>query len=150
MMEEIPKNTIIYTRPTDHLLLLLGGLGTALYMIFFLVQTEYLLGFLFMGISIFLIYRYIETSKPQPKLILNQEGIQIIGQPFVSWAMVHGIQIRPDIKRNNYSETFVFTNNGRIQEIPIPKLSITSWQLEKLLEIYQERFRNAQIVDEEQ
>ncbi len=148
-MEEIPEHTIIYTRPTDHLLLLLGGLGTALYMIFFLVQTEYLLGFLFIGLSIFLIYRYIQTSKPQPKLILSQDGIQIIGQPFVSWALVHGLQIRPDIKGNDYSETFVFTNNGRIQEIPIPKLSITSWQLEKLLDIYQERFRNAQVVDEE-
>lgn len=146
-MEEIPENTIIYTRPTDHLLLLLGGLGTALYMIFFLVQTEYLLGFIFIALSIFLIYRYIQTSKPQPKLILNQDGIQIVGQPFVSWAMVYGLQIRPDIKGNNYSETFVFTNNGRIQEISIPKLFITSWQLEQLLEIYQERFRNAQIAE---
>ena len=148
-MEEPTECTIIYTRPTDHLLLLLGGLGTALYMIFFLVQTEYLLGFLFIGLSIFLIYRYIQTSKPQAKLILSQEGIQIIGQPFVSWAMVHGLQIRPDIKGNNYSETFVFTNNGRIQEIAISKLFISAWQLEKLLEIYQERFRNAQILDEE-
>ena len=148
-MEEIPENTIIYTRPTDHLLLLLGGLGTALYMIFFLVQTEYLLGFLFIGLSIFLIYRYIQTSQPRPKLILNQDGIQIIGQPFVSWAKVHGLQIRPDIKKDQYAETFVFTNNGRIQEIPIPKLIITAWQLEKLLEIYQERFRNAQIREEE-
>ena len=148
-MEETPEHTIIYTRPTDHLLLLLGGLGTALYMIFFLVQTEYLLGFLFIGLSIFLIYRYIQTSKPQPKLILSQEGIQIIGQPFVSWAMVHGIQIRPNIKENEYSETFVFTNNGRIQEISISELLISSWQLEKLLGIYQERFRNVQILDKE-
>ena len=148
-MEETPEHTIIYTRPTDHLLLLLGGLGTALYMIFFLVQTEYLLGFLFIGLSIFLIYRYIQTSKPQPKLILSQEGIQIIGQPFVSWAMVHGLQIRPNIKENEYSETFVFTNNGRIQEISISELLISSWQLEKLLEIYQERFRNVQILDKE-
>ena len=148
-MEETPEHTIIYTRPTDHLLLLLGGLGTALYMIFFLVQTEYLLGFLFIGLSIFLIYRYIQTSKPQPKLILSQQGIQIIGQPFVSWAMVHGLQIRPNIKENEYSETFVFTNNGRIQEISISELLISSWQLEKLLGIYQERFRNVQILDKE-
>jgi len=148
-MEEIAEHTIIYTRPTDHLLLLLGGLGTALYMIFFLVQTEYLLGFLFTILSIFLIYRYIQTSKSQPKLILNQEGIQIIGQPFVSWAMVHGLYIRPDIKGNDYSETFVFTNNGRIQELPVLKLFISSWQLEKLLEVYQERFRNTQIINEE-
>jgi len=148
-MEEIAEHTIIYTRPTDHLLLLLGGLGTALYMIFFLVQTEYLLGFLFTILSIFLIYRYIQTSKSQPKLILNQEGIQIIGQPFVSWAMVHGLHIRPDIKGNDYSETFVFTNNGRIQELPVLKLFISSWQLEKLLEVYQERFRNTQIINEE-
>jgi hypothetical protein len=147
-MEPIPEHTIIYTRPTDHLLLLLGGLGTALYMIFFLIQTEYLLGFVFIGLSIFLIYKYIQTSIPQPKLILSQEGIQMIGQPFVSWAMVHGLQIRPNIKGNVYSETFVFTNNGRIQEISIAKLSITSWQLEKLLDIYQERFRNAQTIEE--
>jgi len=147
-MEEIPQYTIIYTRPTDHLLLLLGGLGCSLYMIFFLVQTEYLLGSLFVSLSVFLIYRYLQNSKPQPKLILSQEGIQLIGQPFVSWAMVHGLQLRPNVKGNSYSETFVFTNNGRIQEIPMPKLSITSWQLEKLLEVYQERFRNAQIVEE--
>lgn len=147
-MEPIPEHTIIYTRPTDHLLLLLGGLGTALYMIFFLIQTEYLLGFVFIGLSIFLIYKYIQTSIPQPKLILSQKGIQMIGQPFVSWAMVHGLQIRPNIKGNVYSETFVFTNNGRIQEISIAKLSITSWQLEKLLDIYQERFRNAQAIEE--
>jgi len=117
-------------------------------MIFFLIQTEYLLGFVFIGLSIFLIYKYIQTSIPQPKLILSQEGIQMIGQPFVSWAMVHGLQIRPNIKGNVYSETFVFTNNGRIQEISIAKLSITSWQLEKLLDIYQERFRNAQAIEE--
>jgi hypothetical protein len=150
-VNEIPEHTIIYTRPTDHLLLLLGGLGTSLYMIFFLIQTEYLLGFLFMSLSIFLIYRYIQNAKPQPKLILSQDGIQVIGQPFVSWAMVHGLQIRPDIKKNEYAETFVFTNNGRIQEFPINKLSITSWQLERFLANYQERFRqenNEQIVDE--
>ncbi len=139
--------TIIYTRPTDHLLMLLGGLGTSLYMIFFLVQTEYLLGFLFIGLAIFLIYRYIQKSKPQPKLILSKDGIQVIGQPFVSWAMVHGLQIRPDIKGNDYSETFVFTNNGRIQEFSIPKLQITSWQLERLLEEYREAFLGTQNID---
>lgn len=147
-MEEIPEFTIIYTRPSDHLLLLLSGLGTALYMIYFLIQTEYLLGFIFIALSIFLIYRYIQTSKPQPKLILNQDGIQMVGQPLVSWAMVYGLQIRSDMKENEYSETFVFTNNGRIQEISIPKLSVSSWQLEKLLEIYQERFRNVPVAEE--
>ena len=134
--------TIIYTKPTDHLLLLLGGLGACLYMIFFLIRADYLLGFLFLGIAIFLIYRYLQNSKPHPRLILSKEGIQVVGQEFVSWAMVHGLQIRPDIKGNEYRETFVFTNNGRIQEFPIHKLSITSWQLENLLEQYQERFRS--------
>jgi len=149
-VNEIPEHTIIYTRPTDHLMFLLGGLGNALYMIFFLIETEYFLGFLFLAISVFLIYRYIKSSQAQPKLILSQDGIQVIGQPFVSWAMAHSLQIRPDIKKNEYSETFVFTNNGRIQEFPINKLSITSWQLEKLLETYQERFRSSQQVEEEE
>lgn len=134
--------TIIYTKPTDHLLLLLGGLGSCLYMIFFLIRTDYLIGFLFLGISIFLIYRYLQSSKPHPRLILSIDGIQVVGQPFVSWAMVHGLQIRPNIKGNEYCETFVFTNNGRIQEFPIAKLNITSWQLENLLEEYQTEFRN--------
>ena len=142
------SHTIIYTKPTDHLLLLLGGLGSCLYMIFFLMRTDYLLGFLFLGLSILLIYSYLQNSKSHPKLILSKDGIQIIGQPFVSWAMVHGLQIRPDIKENQYSETFVFTNNGRIQEFPIAKLNITSWQLENLLEEYQTMFR-AEIVPEE-
>lgn len=147
-VENPPEHTIIYTRPTDHLLLLLLGLGTSLYMIFFFMQTEYLLGFIFISLSIFLIYRYMQTSKPQPKLILSQEGIQIIGQPFVSWAMVHGLQIRPNIKGNKYSETFVFTNNGRIQEISIATLSVTSWHLENLLNVYQARFRENQTQEE--
>ena len=142
------SHTIIYTKPTDHLLLLLGGLGSCLYMIFFLMRTDYLLGFLFLGLSILLIYSYLQNSKSHPKLILSKDGIQIIGQPFVSWAMVHGLQIRPDIKANQYSETFVFTNNGRIQEFPIAKLNITSWQLENLLEEYQTMFR-AEIMPEE-
>ena len=142
------SHTIIYTKPTDHLLLLLGGLGSCLYMIFFLMRTDYLLGFLFLGLSILLIYSYLQNSKSHPKLILSKDGIQIIGQPFVSWAMVHGLQIRPDIKENQYSETFVFTNNGRIQEFPIAKLNITSWQLENLLEEYQTMFR-AEIMPEE-
>ena len=136
------EHTIIYTKPTDHLLLLLGGLGSCLYMIFFLIRTDYLLGFLFLGLSILLIYSYLQSSKPHPRLILSTAGIQIVGQPFVSWAMVHGLQIRPDIKGNEYRETFVFTNNGRIQEFPIAKLNITSWQLENLLEQYQAEFRN--------
>ena len=142
------SHTIIYTKPTDHLLLLLGGLGSCLYMIFFLMRTDYLLGFLFLGLSILLIYSYLQNSKSHPKLILSKDGIQIIGQPFVSWAMVHGLQIRPNIKANQYSETFVFTNNGRIQEFPIAKLNITSWQLENLLEEYQTMFR-AEIMPEE-
>lgn len=133
--------TIIYTKPTDHLLLLLGGLGSSLYMIFFLIRTDYLSGFFFLGLSIFLTYRYLQSSKSHPRLILSKEGIQVVGQPFVSWAMVHGLQIRPDIKGNEYQETFVFTNNGRIQEFPIAKLNITSWQLENLLEEYQAIFR---------
>ena len=133
--------TIIYTKPTDHLLLLLGGLGSCLYMIFFLMRTDYLVGFLFLGLSVLLIYRYLQNSKPHPLLILSIEGIQVVGQPFVSWAMVHGLHIRPDIKGNEYRETFVFTNNGRIQEFPIAKLNITSWQLENLLEEYQAKFR---------
>ena len=134
--------TIIYTKPTDHLLLLLGGLGSCLYMIFFLMRTDYLVGFLFLGLSVLLIYRYLQNSKPHPLLILSIEGIQVVGQPFVSWAMVHGLHIRPDIKGNEYRETFVFTNNGRIQEFPIAELNITSWQLENLLEEYQAKFRN--------
>ena len=133
--------TIIYTKPTDHLLLLLGGLGSCLYMIFFLMRTDYLLGFLFLALSICLIYRYLQSSKPHPRFILSIDGIQVVGQPFVSWAMVHGLHIRPDIKGNEYLETFVFTNNGRIQEFPIAKLNITSWQLENLLEEYQAKFR---------
>jgi hypothetical protein len=130
--------------------MLLGGLGTSLYMIFFLVQTEYWLGFLFSILSIFLIYKYIQNSKPQPKIILSQDGIQIVGQPFVAWSMVHGLQIKPHIKGNEYSEIFVFTNNGRIQEFPIAKLAITSWQLERLLEEYQIQFREQMIDDREQ
>lgn len=136
------EHTIIYTKPTDHLLLLLGGLGSSLYMIFFLIRTDYLLGFLFLALSMYLIYRYLQNSKPHPRLILSKEGIQVVGQPFVSWAMVHGLHIRPDIKGNEYKETFVFTNNGRIQEFPVAKLNITSWQLETLLEQYQTQFRN--------
>jgi len=143
-------HTIIYTKPTDHLLLLLGGLGSCLYMIFFLMRTDYLLGFLFLSLCIFLIYRYLQKSKPHPKLILSNDGIQVVGQPFVSWAMVHGLQIRPDIKGNEYRETFVFTNNGRIQEFPIAKLTITSWQLETLLEEYQAKFRETLPTEEEQ
>ena len=142
--------TIIYTKPSDHLLLLLGGLGSCLYMIFFLIRTDYLLGFLFLGVSIFLIYRYLQNSKPHPRLILSKDGIQVVGQPFVSWAMVHGLHIRPDIKGNEYRETFVFTNNGRIQEFPIAKLNITSWQLENLLEEYQAKFRETLPTEEEQ
>ena len=136
------EHTIIYTKPTDHLLLLLGGLGSCLYMIFFFIRADYPLGFLFLGISISLIYNYLQSSKPHPRLILSIAGIQIVGQPFVSWAMVHGLQIRPDIKGNEYRETLIFTNNGRIQEFPIAKLNITSWQLENLLEQYQAEFRN--------
>ena len=143
------EHTIIYTKPTDHLLLLLGGLGSALYVIFFLVRTDYLLGFLFLSITILLIYRYLQNSKPHPRLILSVAGIQVVGQPFVSWAMVHGLQIRPDIKGNEYRETFVFTNNGRIQEFPLTKLNITSWQLENLLEMYQTKFRESEEVVEE-
>jgi hypothetical protein len=142
--------TIIYTKPTDHLLLILGGLGSCLYMIFFLMRTDYLLGFLFLGLCIFLIHKYLQSSKPHPRLILSNEGIQIVGQPFVSWAMVHGLQIRPDIKGNEYQETFVFTNNGRIQEFPIAKLNITSWQLENLLEEYQAKFKETLPTEDEQ
>jgi hypothetical protein len=142
--------TIIYTKPTDNLLLILGGLGSCLYMIFFLMRTDYLLGFLFLGLCILLIYKYLQSSKPHPRLILSKEGIQVVGQPFVSWAMVHGLQIRPDIKGNEYRETFVFTNNGRIQEFPIAKLNITSWQLENLLEEYQAKFRETLPTEEEQ
>jgi uncharacterized protein with PQ loop repeat len=119
-------------------------------MIFFLIRADYLLGFIFLGLCIFLIYSYLQNSKPHPRLILSNEGIQVVGQPFVSWAMVHGLQIRPDIKGNEYRETFVFTNNGRIQEFPIAKLNITSWQLEKLLEEYQAKFRETLPTEEEQ
>lgn len=143
-------HTIIYTKPTDHLLLLLGGLGASLYMIFFLIRTDYQLGFFFMALSIYLIYRYLQNSKPHPRLILSKEGIQVVGQPFVSWAMVHGLHIRPDMKGNEYRETFVFTNNGRIQEFLIAKLTITSWQLETLLEEYQAKFRETLPTEEEQ
>jgi uncharacterized protein with PQ loop repeat len=143
------EHTIIYTKPTDHLLLLLGGLGACLYMIFFLMRTDYLLGFIFLGLCIFLIYSYLQNSKPNPRLILSKDGIQVVGQPFVSWAMVHGLQIRPDIKGNEYRETFVFTNNGRIQEFPIAKLNITSWQLETLLEEYQTEFREQIIISDD-
>lgn len=139
----IPHISIINTRPTDQHLLLLGGLGTFLYVIYFLIRTEYISSFLFLLTSIFLIYQYLEKIKIKAKIIISQDGIQVVGQPFVSWAFVHGLQIRPEIKRNNYSETLVFTNNGRIQEIPIQQLDITAWQLEQLLELYQTRFRES-------
>lgn len=138
---EIPAHTVIYTKPSDHLLFLLGGLGAFIYVIFFLNKTEYEMSFVFLAISVFLIIKYLQNTASKPKLILSEAGIQLVGQPFVSWAMVHGLQIRPEIKGDVYTETFVFTNNGRIQEISLSTLTITSWQLEKLLEVYQQRFR---------
>ena len=147
--KDIPTHSIIYTRPTDQLLLLLGGLGTFLYVIVFLVKTEYSIAFTFLLLSIFLVYKYLENSKSKPKLILSKEGIQVIGQPFVSWAFVHGLKIRSDVKGNTYSETLVFTNNGRIQEIPLAQLDVSSWQLEQLFEQYQDSFRESLTEDSE-
>ncbi|MEA5403024.1 hypothetical protein VB776_08865 [Arcicella sp. DC2W] len=145
----IPHISIINTRPSDQHLLLLGGLGTFLYVIYFLIRTEYLSSTFCLLTSIFLIYHYLEKIKVKAKLIISQDGIQVVGQPFVSWAFVHGLQIRPEVKGNNYSETLVFTNNGRIQEIPIQQLDITAWQLEQLLEMYQERFRESIVENDE-
>lgn len=146
---EIPQVTVIYTRPSDQHLLLLGGLGTFLYVIFFLIRTEYISSVLCLFTSIVLTYRYLEKIKSKAKIIISQDGIQVVGQPFVSWAFVHGLQIRPEVKGNSYSETLVFTNNGRIQEIPINTLATTAWQLEELLNTYQERFRESIVEDEE-
>ncbi|MDR6560700.1 MULTISPECIES: hypothetical protein [unclassified Arcicella] len=146
---EISQVTVIYTRPSDQHLLLLGGLGTFLYVIFFLIRTEYISSVLCLFTSIVLTYRYLEKIKSKAKIIISQDGIQVVGQPFVSWAFVHGLQIRPEVKGNSYSEILVFTNNGRIQEIPINTLAITAWQLEELLNIYQERFRESIVEDEE-
>ncbi len=145
----IPHISIINTRPSDQHLLLLGGLGTFLYVIYFLIRTEYISSAICLFTSIFLIYQYLEKIKVKAKLIISQDGIQVVGQPFVSWAFVHGLQIRPEVKGNNYSETLVFTNNGRIQEIPIQQLDITAWQLEQLLEMYQERFRESIVENDE-
>lgn len=145
----IPHISIINTRPSDQHLLLLGSLGTFLYVIYFLIRTEYLSSTFCLLTSIFLIYQYLEKIKVKAKLIISQDGIQVVGQPFVSWAFVHGLQIRPEVKGNNYSETLVFTNNGRIQEIPIQQLDITAWQLEQLLEMYQERFRESIVENDE-
>lgn len=145
----IPHISIINTRPSDQHLLLLGSLGTFLYVIYFLIRTEYLSSTFCLLTSIFLIYQYLEKIKVKAKLIISQDGIQVVGQPFVSWAFVHGLQIRPEVKGNHYSETLVFTNNGRIQEIPIQQLDITAWQLEQLLEMYQERFRESIVENDE-
>lgn len=141
--QHLPQISVIYTRPSDQLLLLLGGLGTFLYAIIFLIRTEYLISFVFLSLSVFLTYQYLEQIKSKAKLILSNEGIQIIGQPFVSWALVHDLKIRPEVKGNLYSETLVFTNNGRIQEIAVATLDIAAWQLEELIEAYQESFRES-------
>ncbi|MFC0184562.1 hypothetical protein SAMN04515674_10758 [Pseudarcicella hirudinis] len=139
--EEIPPQTVIFSKPTDNLMLLLGGLGAFLYVIYFFVHAEYWLGISFLALSFILIYTHLKKAKSTPKIILTNETFQVVGQDAVSWAIVHGLTIRSESKGNRYFETLVFVNAGRVQEIPIASLDITSWHFEKLIEVYQERFR---------
>lgn len=150
---DLPELTTIFTKAQDRYMLLVGALGALLYMVYFFNQAELWSGFGMLLLSSYLTWFYIKNNQPQPKIILSQEGIQLVGQPFVSWALVHGLHIKPEMKKNVYTENLIFVNNGRIQEIPIHKLEITSWQLEHLLEIYQGRFRYGSVTilpDEEE
>lgn len=137
----VPEITIIQSQPTENMLLMIGSLGSLLYVIFFFVRAEWTMGFLFLGLSAFLTIKYFQYLRPKPALILSNKGIQVIGQPFVSWAGVHGLTVRSEIKKEEYVEKLVFINNGRIQDIPLKSLDIKSWKLEKLLELYQNRCR---------
>ncbi|MDI9867306.1 hypothetical protein QM480_23390 [Flectobacillus sp. DC10W] len=138
---DLPELTTIFTKAQDRYMLLVGALGALLYMVYFLNQAELWSGLGMLILSSYLGWIYVKHNTPQPKIILSQEGIQLLGQPFVSWALVHGLHIKPEVKKNVYTENLIFVNNGRIQEIPISQLDITSWRLEHLLEIYQGRFR---------
>lgn len=137
----VPEITIIQSQPTENMLLMIGSLGSLLYVIFFFVRAEWATGFLFLGLSTFLAIKYFQYLRPKAALILSNKGIQIIGQPFVSWAAVHGLAIRSEVKKDEYVEKLIFVNNGRIQEIPLKSLATNSWKLGKLLEFYQNRCR---------
>ncbi|WP_044171905.1 hypothetical protein [Flectobacillus major] len=142
----VPELTIIQAKSSENLVLLLGALGSLIYVVYFFNQANYWVGLVLLILATWLTVRYMKQSSPRPKLILSLEGIQLVGQPFVSWALVHSLQIRPDVKKDTYTETLVFVNNGRIQEIPLAQLAISAWQLEHLLEIYQGRFRHGTAV----
>ncbi len=137
----VPEITIIQSQPTENMLLMIGSLGSLLYVIFFFVRAEWATGFLFLGLSTFLAIKYFQYLRPKPALILSNKGIQVIGQPFVSWAAVHGLTIRSEVKKDEYVEKLIFVNNGRIQEIPLKSLATNSWKLDKLVNLYQERCR---------
>jgi hypothetical protein len=140
-IKKMPPETIIYSKPSETPTFMLGGLGVFLYATFFMIRGENIGALLALAIACFLFYLHIRQAKPQPVLILSELGIQVVGQPFVSWSLVHGLRIRPSVTETKYSETLVFVNNGRIQEFPLSELDITSWKLENYFDAYQEIFR---------
>ncbi len=149
LKEETNNQTIIYSKPDDQLWYLIAGLGAFLVAINFLISTDWLWGFTMIGLSAWLIYKQLSRQTLEAIIKLDEKGIQIRSQPFVSWSLASNISIKSDIQKGKYTETLVFVNYGRIQEISLQNINIKGWQLEKQIEYYQQKFMESITIEDE-
>jgi hypothetical protein len=112
-------------------------LGMGIYSIY----TNELYGFIILPASIFLMYYTIKNPKTkEPHIILNDEGIKLLGNSFVSWTKL----ISEEIKLIGFGEgarwhLHIKMKNNNYQEIEINDLTESPKKIEKLVKIYKQR-----------
>lgn len=112
-------------------------LGLGIYSIY----AKEIYGFILVPASIFLMsHSYKNPKTKEPHIILNDKGIKLVGNSFVSWSKLTGEEIK--LIGSGESARWhlhIKMKNNNYQEIEINDLTESPKKIEKLVKIYKQR-----------
>ena len=92
---------------------------------------------------VFLNIAWKQLAQRKPKIVLNESGVQLYGQPFLGWASIDRIRVVRLARGNQHHFWLdIVTADGRV-EMELTNLSCAPDKLDHLLQVYRARYLNS-------
>lgn len=144
---KVPAETKIYFSFASAffiVLFLIVGVASGIYLMFEEKNKDFLIGLFLFIICLFIFTQAFKKLKNRaPQLILNDTGITLSDNTFISWSEIYELEILREGFGNSAQHYLLFCDsNYNYSKIEVDSFNITIRKLENSLQTYQIRYNN--------
>jgi len=144
---KVPQETKIYFSITSAFFIVLflsTGVTSGAYLMFEEKNTDFVIGLIMFTICLFILTQaFKKLINRKPQLIINNKGITLSNNTFVSWSEIYELEILREGFGNSAQHYLKFCDsNYNYSKIEIDSFNLSIRKLENNLQTYQIRYNN--------